>query len=500
MTRKADIDSTNRDIHFNPAGNDEFSGTNVENAVCSPTRAIERVNELDPVPSGFDPASINASETGLFTVGIVTPDFTTINCEDASIITADAINVDIGNFQTVKWGSLVNNGDDGVNCMIDGKFRVALVVTSLIAGSDGAFSPETFDNIGVQISGNCEAIFVDVKQLTLFGERAVGIEHTAESGTPINYQLTSAEFFNEDQTLLRMDSSPGTQIEFNIGTMRMSNFATNPTTNSHIFDIISGTASVIANSLVANTLARVKVGGLLTLKVNGAVGDIILETGARCTFESGSLLGDIVVESSARLTVILQNHIGTITNNGTINGIINGKRYGTWIVAAEDVTYDNTDSGLIADNVKEAIDELATPEVGIMFMTGNTVPTVITTQNTYVDIEGPIGAAANNELFDFDGDDTLIYTGERPLTAAFDVSFFTKRESAAASRVMKAALLINDVVEQEVEFTMSAGIANASFVSVAPLVTDDEIKMQVQNTADTANIIFTTFDFRILRA
>ena len=169
---------------------------------------------------------------------------------------------------------------------------------------------------------------------------------------------------------------------------------------------------------------------------------------------------------------------------GTIDGIINGVRYGNWIVAAKDVTYDNTDSGLIADNVKEAIDELANAEVGIMFMTSNTVETVITASNTYVDIAGTIVAGVNNNLFDFDGVDTLIYKGARPLEAALDVSIFTKRASAAAARVMKAALLINDVVEQEVEFTMTAAITNASFVSVGSLVFNDEIKMQVQNTQD----------------
>lgn len=138
--------------------------------------------------------------------------------------------------------------------------------------------------------------------------------------------------------------------------------------------------------------------------------------------------------------------------------------------------------------------------MGAMFMIGNTIPTVISNIGEYVDIEGTILAGAGNELFDFDGDDTLTYTGVKPITIAPNVSLYTKRASAAASRVMKAAILLNDVVVQEAEFTMSASISDAVFFGSLDIIIGDEIKMQIQNTQDTANVIVTTYNFRILEA
>ena len=572
MTRKVDIVSNGRDVYFNPAGNDDFSGKSVQTAVTSPQKAIEVVNALVPTPSILNPASINAAETGAYFSGITVPDNTAANCGFAAIVTSDPVSLTMKSTQLNSWGSLINNSNNGICALIDTQIRVALEVNTLTIGSDGGgFAPESTGNIGVEVKGVCDDIFIDARQVILKGVGAIGFKHSATSTTPISYKEVSGEFFNINQTMVQYNSLVGQQVDVTLGKVAPSSIAIKPTTGSCVIRVISGTLSVQASTIQAEDIIRVSVDGLLTLNSLAGIGNIILEEGANSIIEITFYVGVVAVAANARLIaifelyvgntvadgeviyqsvgtytgnlettstgrialtgkdvvgdalnggnmslicdkfigditnngtmyVVIGTHIGTVTNNGTINGIINGVRYGNWIVAAEDVTYDNTDSGLISDNVKEAIDELANLEVGIMFMTGNTTETVIAAANTYVDIAGTITAGANNNLFDFDGDDTLIYKGERPLKAAFDVSFFTKRASAAAGRVMKAALLINDVVEQEVEFTMTASIANASFVSVAPIVTDDEIKMQVQNTQDAANIIFTTFDFRILRA
>ena len=138
--------------------------------------------------------------------------------------------------------------------------------------------------------------------------------------------------------------------------------------------------------------------------------------------------------------------------------------------------------------------------VGLMVMTENTVPTVISVVDTYVDIEGTIVAGVGNERFTFDGDDELTYVGIKPIKAAIDMSIFLKRASAAAARVMKFAILVNDVVIQEASVTMSSVITNSSFVSGISLVSGDTIKIQVKNTEDTANVIITTYDLRILEA
>lgn len=136
--------------------------------------------------------------------------------------------------------------------------------------------------------------------------------------------------------------------------------------------------------------------------------------------------------------------------------------------------------------------------IGLMAMISNATVTTINTAGVYEDIAGTIVGSAGNQRFDF-ATDTLTYTGVRDIESAIDISIFLKRETAAASRVMKFGLFVNDVLQQEVEVTMTSDITNASFATVLSLVTGDDIKMKVQNTQDTANVIITTYDFRALR-
>ena len=532
MTSKTNLPKTARDIVFTGSGNDEWSGVNLENAVTSPQAALVKVSLITPPPSQFFPASINASATGASFEGIVMPNSVSCNADLFAIITSDPIAQTLGSNQSSELGANVTTSSNAINTLVDGEQRVTSKDSTMTVGSNGG-TPTT-GNIGIKVTGACDNIFFERTVVNLQGDGAIGIDHTATSPTPVQYEIKSGELFNDNQTVFKMNSPVGEQVELEMGTVRISPSAS--TMSSCIIHCISGAATAKGGSLVAADILRVGVDGLAILDVLGAAGDVLVDgtavvnagfligdidvsAGALLSGECriyvgditnsgtmnidyGSIRGDITVETGAVLEIVCLNHVGNLTNNGTINGIINGVRFGNWIVAAEDVTYDNTDSELIADNVQDAIDELATPEIGIMFMTENTVETDINAVGVgvYTDIAGTITAGANNNLFDFDGDDTLTYTGERSFEAAFDVSIFTKRASAAAARVMKAALLINDVVVQEVPFTMTASITNASFVSAGPLEMDDEIKMQVQNTEDSANIVFTTFDFRILRA
>ena len=328
MGFKVDIDSTGRDFFFAPSGDNAFSGRTIQNSVADPTTAILRVQDLDPPPSAFQPASISAVVSGTYFDGIVTPDDTTISCQFASIVTSDLINVDIGNNQSVLWGALVNTVTDGVNCMIDGKTRVTLLVNALVVGLDGVIP--TFDNIGVKVSGACEDIFVEIRQIALSGERAIGLEHTATTSTPIIYKIEKAEFFNVDQTMVRLENGLTERIEVEVDAVRRATSAIQPTTNSIIFDAVSGQINVRAQSLDADIVGRVGDGAQLGLTANICIGEIQIQDGGECLLRTGVLNGPITVDAGGRLECIINVQVGTITNNGTINGIINGIPYGNW--------------------------------------------------------------------------------------------------------------------------------------------------------------------------
>lgn len=209
----------------------------------------------------------------------------------------------------------------------------------------------------------------------------------------------------------------------------------------------------------------------------------------------GSAFINTIVANPASGKAIFNIDSGITTDTIQITGGLMQTSGGGTMFAAGGI--DQTDPRVWVDTFANA---QASYTVGIMVMLDNTTPTVISTVDTYVDIGGTILAGANNERFTFDGDDELTYTGTQDIKAAIDVSVFLKRESAAAPRVLKFAILVNDVIVKEASVTMTASIAPAPFTGELPLVTGDRIKVQVKNTQDTANPVITTFDFRILEA
>jgi len=176
-----------------------------------------------------------------------------------------------------------------------------------------------------------------------------------------------------------------------------------------------------------------------------------------------------------------------------IGGSIDTSSGGTMFKAG---SLDQTDPKIIVDNV------FGTPSsyvVGFMVMTGNSTVTTINDVGVYEDIAGTITAGPANERFTF-STDTLTYTGREDIKVAIDISIFLQRDIAAASRVLKFGMFLNNVVDQEAEVTMSSDITNSSFTTGIRLVTGDTLKMKVQNTQDTADVIITTFDFRVIEA
>ena len=327
---KVDIDSTGRDFFFSPSGNNDFSGKTIQNSVADPNTAINLINSLVPPTDGFNPASLNAAVSGDFSSGLVLPSSTTVNCASASIATTDPITIETGSRQSIFWGSLANFSTDGIVCMIDGQLRVLLGINALVVGNDGAFGAETFDNFGVKIKGNCQDIFIEVRQIALLGNRAIALEHTATTSTPIIYKIEKAEFFNEDQTMIRIEDGATERVEIEIDTIKRATAATKPTTNSLIFDVVSGQINVRATSLDADILGRVGDNAQLGITANICTGELQIQDGGECLLRTGVLVGAITVDEGGRLECIINVQVGTITNNGTINGIINGIPYGNW--------------------------------------------------------------------------------------------------------------------------------------------------------------------------
>ena len=245
--------------------------------------------------------------------------------------------------------------------------------------------------------------------------------------------------------------------------------------------------------------------GGISYKISGTTGSIFFNTiesapiSTATTFDISGTVGAAFF-NGVKVKPISGGSVFNIDSGIVVNGafqIIGGSidtsAGGTMFKAG---SLDQTDPQIIVQNVFNAKDSYV---VGLMVMIGNTTATTINTQGVYEDIAGTIVGAADNQRFTFSVD-TLTYTGLEDIIAAIDISLFMRRDIAAASRVMKFGLFLNGVLNQEVEATMSDAITNSSFPTGINLVTGDTLKMKVQNTQDTADVIITTYDFRVIEA
>ena len=576
MTSKTNSPATRRDFVFTPAGNDDWSGVDLENAVTSPMRAIELVNALSPPPSSFNPASISAAETGTYLTGVTMPRNTAANCSFVAIVTTDPVAVAVGDIQFNQWGALRNDSDNGICALIDGKRKVVLEVSLLSVGSDGAVFPESTGNIGVETKGVVDDIFIDSRQIVLKAIDAIGFKHTATSTTPVSYKEVSGEFFNVNQTMVHYDSPVGQQVDVTLGKVTPSAVAIKPVTGSTVLRVISGTLSVRASTLQAVTVAIISANGLLSLNAVAAIGAITLEEDANSIMDITFYVGTVTVAANARLVasferyfgstvatgeviyntigiysgnlettatgrialtgsdiigdalnegdmslvcdnftgditnngtmyVVIGSHIGSLTNNGTINGIINGVRYGNWIVAAEDVTYNNTISGLDAEDVQAAIDELSLPlPFGSFHLKQNVAVTVISAANTFTDINGAATASPQNHLFSLTTTPNVLTSlSEKTYNGTAQVNSALRRNMGASNRDYALALYQDtgsgyvQIAGAEANVGITTIPRGASFGVGVTVSEDDKFKVMVENRT-TADDIIVDYDVKII--
>ena len=257
----------------------------------------------------------------------------------------------------LQWGA------NGSCYVVNGKNRHEAIFNALVAAGS--------DSTGFKVSGSCDDIFVDCVQIELRGERSIAIDHTASSISPINYNIKLTELFDVDQAFMIHNPPPGSaQTIISCPTVQTDISST--TTGSMIFKCLSGILVVTSEVLSAEVVADVSDGAILTLSAQVVAGNtLVRDTGigiyrgmtlitgdmetqgtgslqvdatnivgnvtnaGSMTIHATSLTGDIV--NNGVMIVDIGDHQGTITNNGVINGIINGVRYGNWVVDIADI-------------------------------------------------------------------------------------------------------------------------------------------------------------------
>ena len=358
MSYKSDIDSDGRGFVYNSSGNNDRAGTSIETALSDPYEAINnRIPFLSPPVDSANRAKLTGE--GTFTDTIDIPQYVAGRMQETSVVSAvDIENLIVNGDQTVEIGALLNFAANCILVQSDANSRVKCIVnTAVIGGQDG---------IGFNVTGASDDSSYELTQGEMRADGAVMFNHTATAPTPTLYTAGVVEFFDTNQILIKYyPAGVSSETVFEVTVCQPDESSV--TTGSCVADIGGGIAVIDGDVLSGEFLAKVRPGGTLSFNANAAAGKTIIESGGVAIYRAiGILVGDIELQGAGvlfagvsvmtgdididtdalmiinsnsvqgditvngRLDCIIHNHVGVLTNNGIINGIINGKYYGTW--------------------------------------------------------------------------------------------------------------------------------------------------------------------------
>lgn len=305
MASKDNIDPQVRGFYFSQSGDTEFDGTSYELPKATMQEAIDEANALVPPPSGAALAVVSSAQGGSFTSGFTLFDFIQFNGTNVSITENTAIAIELASFLRCNITSLSNAMAASTCFNIDGQSFLAVECDLInVFGTGGAKA--------LKVTGACDNLFLGMKQITLIGDGSIGIDITSSSPTPIDIEVDTVSLDGDNTICMNYDPVNSTDTCI-IDVGSISDGGSNTTG----FIVENGRLLVLCGLLDATTA-------------------IHLKAGSEYTTLTGEIIGDIIVDSGARLDAVIIRHTGTLTNNGTINGIINGEYFGTWRQKAED--------------------------------------------------------------------------------------------------------------------------------------------------------------------
>jgi len=305
MSRKANIDPQIEGFYFAESGDDAFSGESFELPKRTVQEAINAAAALSP--DLLNPALVSAAQGGSFNEGFALPGFVNFDAPNAQFITSQSVSITLGSGQICRIFG-VRNGSNNSTCFLyDGKSLAGTRALFCVVSGD--------DSIGYEIKGTSEGVFSNCDRLTVGGDRSIGIKITGTFVDPIDVDGDVVLLNGEDSVYI--DYNPTDDLDACVVDMST---------------VFSSGATVFSSGSATTTGYIVRSGHLT---IQGAI--LVVETaievksGAEADLRQETVIGNIIVDSGGVLNVdILDHKFGTITNNGTINGIINGVPFGTY--------------------------------------------------------------------------------------------------------------------------------------------------------------------------
>lgn len=280
-------------------GDDRQSGENEETAKQTLQSVIDEVNLLIPPPDVSNPSSILTSGSGFFFENNLDfPEGCLFNGESIFNFSLDGDCFFPGErslFNIVSAGVL---GDNSIVITVNNRSSVGVTASAIIVRG--------LNCTGIHILGTSDESTMAIGQMVLDGAGSTGVLDQTDNGSPEIYNINTINLEADNTTGFQHDpTNPASKSVIN------SSFIGNvgSPTGTTAVHVINGEVDAIISSIIADDAIVINIGGTLDLFASDVIGAITVDVGAT-------------------LNCYIQNHTGIITNNGTINGFINGDRFG----------------------------------------------------------------------------------------------------------------------------------------------------------------------------
>jgi hypothetical protein len=284
-----------RTITIAQGGDDDKTGDSTTFAIATLGEAVNRINNLVPVPTLTNPAAIEGYGAGSFSDSAELIDFVQIVAPSSRFVNADPdYTIKLNDFcaieSTVVWN--VGAGDSILfdNCSVSAAYQ-RVVRTS---GGGAAF----------KVTGTTNAVLLQANQVRTLGGTAVDVNSTI--GEPLIIDI--------DDIVLTVDND----VAFDF---------------TAIGGKVTGKIGSITSIGTTGTQAIFRSGQIILQGDQLSVDTVVVKNGAEVWLNDYIIEADIVVEAGGILHCrIYQGDGYTIVNNGEINGDINGVRYGSFVI------------------------------------------------------------------------------------------------------------------------------------------------------------------------
>lgn len=356
---KNNINQSARRYYYAASIPSSLSGQSIERPKKTIQEALDGTQTLTPPPSTSATAFVKEAEGGVYIVSdIALYDSVLFEGTQTSIVCSGLTGIEAANFMSFTPQTTVSLTDNSILLNVNGVESFGNRQAALILNGENV--------IGVNIAGTCANLFFDYNQIALRedGQTAAMIRGT--SGTPIKFNAGEVSFEADNQTYIDYGpDSPADTLDARIDSLFLG--MGGPFTGLTAFKCSEGTLKVRGGSLFANTAFDVTGGqvavsmlaiagnidvtggnvafdtvgqlfgdvtvsgaGSFQFRGSNATGNLVTSGTGGASIKCDTYIGDITIGAGTSAYLVINNHVGTLTNNGTINGIVNGVYYGNW--------------------------------------------------------------------------------------------------------------------------------------------------------------------------